>query len=200
VVDDFLQVAMLEEHMLAGAKFVGRLAELVCNIQHRSLLASVLDASIAVFRYANPEVQWPFASHRETQVGSHHHIVRGCGHLDFNCSAIERQHQWSGRCSLPCRNMQTAGRTDADSATAVERYLCCMISCRHRCVAYENRLSVCYFESASNGSVLHVNGADRLLRVYRRHSEKEEREPEDPVQIRFHSYPLFHAAKSKLTI
>jgi hypothetical protein len=173
VIDDLLQAAVFEQYMLSRPQLVGRFAELVGYAQQGSLLAAILYAGVAVSRHAQSQIQRPLTFHCESEVRRHHDIVCGCWHRDFNCAAIESQHQRSRGVPFSCCEMQSAGRAHPHHATSAQRNLCCMFSCSHRRIAYQHRSAIRYFERARYCGVLHANRTDRLLGVQDRQAKEE---------------------------
>jgi len=170
---------MFKQHMLASLQFIRRLAKLVCNIQHRSIRPTILNARIAIPRHSKLQVKRSVPLHREPKVRRRDHIASRRGHLHLNCPTIQRQHQRSRPSSIGTLtrcHMQSARRTNTYRTTPFQFNLGHAISRRHRRISHQNRSSVTHLERPRDRSILHPDGPDRLLRLryYRPNEEKRE--------------------------
>src|SRR5215469_10186711 len=93
MIDDLFEVAVLEEHMLPRFEFVAGFTELVGDTKYGSVVAAVLDASVAVWCHPNPQIERPGTAHGEAEVWRHHDVVLHGRHVYFDRSTIERKHQ-----------------------------------------------------------------------------------------------------------
>jgi hypothetical protein len=176
--------------MLAGAQIIARFAELVSSDDCRCLCSAIFYAGVTVAGDAKSEIEWTIAANTEAQVGSHDDVARRRCHLDFDRSTIEGQHQGRGAgCALARGDVEATGGTYADSAAAIQSYICCMILCGDGGVSYKDGTTIVNGKFACHGSVLHSYVADRPLRLT---DSAEYREQKNKLALHLH-----HATSSR---